>query len=272
MKSASDNIPALYFYVESWITGTQDLTPQQRGIYIQLLSHAQVRNGRGLPNDIVKLSRLCLLCNPDDLDNWEEQKKDLYFILKSKFILKKNEEGVDAYFNERQQKEYEIARKKKDQVLQANEKYNKKRTKNNDVVTISSDSDSDSDNDKNIFNNIWEKLTYKRGSKQVAQASFKKIPKDIKSETIIKKYNDLCAQADDPKFVPHFATWLNQARWEEELPAKKETNNFGVQPKKSHKDYVGFVKKGIRSTSISDDMVRQMRKENLITEEEFKAW
>ena len=38
MKSASDNIPALYFYVESWITGTQDLTPQQRGIYIQLLS------------------------------------------------------------------------------------------------------------------------------------------------------------------------------------------------------------------------------------------
>ena len=77
MKSASDNIPALYFYVESWITGTQDLTPQQRGIYIQLLSHAQVRNGRGLPNDIVKLSRLSLLCNPDDLTNWEEQKKDL---------------------------------------------------------------------------------------------------------------------------------------------------------------------------------------------------
>ena len=268
MKSASDNIPALYFYVESWITGTQDLTPQQRGIYIQLLSHAQVKNGRGLPNDIVKLSRLSLLCNPDDLTNWEEQKKDLYFILKSKFILKKNDEGVDAYFNERQQKEYEIARKKKDQVLQANEKYNKKRTKNNDVVTISSDSDSDSD----IFNTIWDKLTYKRGSKQVAQASLKKIPKDIKSETIIKKYNELCSSVDDPKFVPHFATWLNQARWEEELPSKTVTDNFGIQPKKSHKDYVYAVKKGMRLLAITDDMVRQMKKENLITEEEFKAW
>ena len=268
MKSASDNIPALYFYVESWITGTQDLTRQQRGIYIQLLSHAQVRNGRGLPNDIVKLSRLCLLCNPDDLNNWEEQKKDLYFILKNKFILKENEDGVEAYFNERQQKEYEIARKKKDQVLKANEKYNKKRTNNNDVVTISSDSDSDSD----IFNIIWEKLTYKRGSKQVAQASFKKIPKDIKSETIIKKYNELCSTEEDSKFIPHFSTWLNQARWEEILPSKKETNEFGVQPKKSHKQYVNFVKRGIRSTAISDDMVRQMRKENLITEEEFKKW
>jgi len=45
-----------------------------------------------------------------------------------------------------------------------------------------------------------------------------------------------------------------------------------VQPKKSHKDYVNFVKRGIRTTFISDDMVRQMRRENLITEEEFKAW
>ena len=45
MKSASDNIPALYFYVESWITGTQDLTPQQRGIYIQQQKEAeQIKN------------------------------------------------------------------------------------------------------------------------------------------------------------------------------------------------------------------------------------
>ena len=87
MKSASDNIPALYFYVESWITGTQDLTPQQRGIYIQLLSHAQVKNGRGLPNDIVKLSRLSLLCNPDDLINWEEQKKRPLFYIKIKSLF-----------------------------------------------------------------------------------------------------------------------------------------------------------------------------------------
>lgn len=270
MKSASDNIPALYFYVESWITGTQDLTPQQRGIYIQLLSHAQVRNGRGLPNDIVKLSRLSLLCNPDDLTNWEEQKKDLYFILKSKFILKENDIGIESYFNERQQKEYEIARKKKDQVLQANKKYNNKRTKNNDIVTTSSDSDSDND----IFNNIWDKLTYKRGSKKVAEASFWKIPEDVKSETIIKKYNELCSTVDDPKFVPHFATWINQARWEEELPVKNENEYSGIQLRKDddYKKWVSWVKRGRRHLSISDDMVLKMKNEGLITEEEYKAW
>ena len=65
--------------------------------------------------------------------------------------------------------------------------------------------------------------------------------------------------------------WLKQNRWEEELPTKKE-ETYNVQPEKSYKDYVWFVKKGMRSTRISDDMVRQMRKENLITEEEFKKW
>ena len=86
------------------------------------------------------------------------------------------------------------------------------------------------------------------------------------------RYNSLCSQADDPKFIPHFATWLNHERWEEELPTKTVTDNFGIQPKKSHKDYVYAVKKGMRLLAITDDMVRQMRKENLITEEEFKAW
>jgi hypothetical protein len=32
------------------------------------------------------------------------------------------------------------------------------------------------------------------------------------------------------------------------------------------------VKKGMRMQYITDDMVEQMRKENLITEEEYKKW
>ncbi len=225
MKSASDNIPALYFYVESWITGTQDLTPQQRGIYIQLLSHAQVRNGRGLPNDIVKLSRLCLLCNPDDLNNWEEQKKDLYFILKSKFILKANEDGVDAYFNERQQKEYEIARKKKDQVLKANEKYNKKRTNNNDVVTTSLDSDSDSDSDNNISINkkaklfaiFWE-LNKNKIQVGYAKKAWVKLPNDWvqKPEELARLYNNHFADKKD--FAKHPSSWLNAEAYLDQKP------------------------------------------------------
>jgi hypothetical protein len=122
-----------------------------------------------------------------------------------------------------------------------------------------------------IYNNIWEKLSIKRGSKSEGLKFWLRKAREIKPETLIEKYNSLCSQADDPKFIPHFATWLNHERWEEELPKKKE-ETYNIQPEKSYKDYVWFVKKGMRSTRISDDMVRQMRKENLITEEEFKNW
>ena len=36
--------------------------------------------------------------------------------------------------------------------------------------------------------------------------------------------------------------------------------------------YVPFVKRGQRATKISDDMVREMRRRQLITEDEFKKW
>ena len=92
---------------------------------------------------------------------------------------------------------------------------------------------------------------------------------DIQPEILIEKFNALCLQSDDPKFIPHFSTWINQNRWEEELPVTKEETP--VQPK-THKDYVFAVKKGMRLMNITDDMVSQMRKENLITEEEYKRW
>ena len=42
MKSASDNIPAIYMYAESWISGTRELTPLQRGIYWDLIAYAHL--------------------------------------------------------------------------------------------------------------------------------------------------------------------------------------------------------------------------------------
>ena len=72
--------------------------------------------------------------------------------------------------------------------------------------------------------------------------------------------------------MAHLSKWLKDYRWEEDLSTGKDKKEFEMQPKKSHKDYVYAVKKGMRLINITDDMVRQMRKENLITEEEFKKW
>ena len=247
------------FYFGDWLTGTAHLSHQQRGIYITLYAQSGTLNGKGLPNDFYQLCRIADLYDPD-IEKMEELKKDLMFVINDKFTL------IDGRYHQLRQKK---DRENKVDIVKLRQESGKKGGLAKAKQNSSKVSDSDSES---IYNNIWSKLSIRRGSKQVAYASWLKNAKDIKPEILIEKYNSLCSQADDPKFIPHFSTWLNQNRWEEELPTKKETNEFGVQPKKSHKQYVNFVKRGIRSTAISDDMVRQMRKENLITEEEFKKW
>jgi len=247
------------FYYADWRMGCSGMTAQQEGLYIRLYTHLGTANGKGLPNDFNFIFRM--VADPsEDAEVVQHQREDLMWVITHKLAL------VDGRYHQLVQKK---RREDKVDIVKIRQESGKKGGQASAKQKSSKVSDSES---ISIYNNIWEKLSIKRGSKSEGLKFWLRKAREIKPEILIEKYNSLCSQADDPKFIPHFATWLNHERWEEELPTKKETNNFGVQPKKSHKDYVGFVKKGIRSTSISDDMVRQMRKENLITEEEFKAW
>jgi len=247
------------FYYADWRMGCSGMTAQQEGLYIRLYTHLGTANGKGLPNDFNFIFRM--VADPsEDPEVVQHQREDLMWVITHKLAL------VDGRYHQLVQKK---RREEKVDIVKIRQETGKKGGLAKAKQNSSKVSDSES---ILIYNNIWEKLSIKRGSKSEGLKFWLRKAREIKPEILIEKYNSLCSQADDPKFIPHFATWLNHERWEEELPTKKETNNFGVQPKKSHKDYVGFVKKGIRSTSISDDMVRQMRKENLITEEEFKNW
>ena len=248
------------FYFADWRMGCSGMTAQQEGLYIRLYTHLGSLNGRGLPNDFNVISRM-VLDPSDEPEIVEQQKADLMFVINAKLTL------VDGRYHQLRQKK---DRENKVDIVKIRQETGKKgglaKAKQTKYQNFSKDSDFDSES---IYNNIWSKLSIRRGSKQVAYASWLKSAKDIKPEILIEKYNSLCSQADDPKFIPHFSTWLNQNRWEEELPIKKEETP--VQPK-THKDYVFAVKKGMRLMNITDDMVSQMRKENLITEEEFKRW
>jgi hypothetical protein len=197
----------------------------------------------------------------EDAEVVQHQREDLMWVITHKLAL------VDGRYHQLVQKK---RREDKVDIVKIRQETGKKGGLAKAKVMSSKDSDSDSEsNSINTYNSIWEKLSIKRGSKSVALRSWLKVARDIKPEILIKKYNALCSQADDPKFIPHFATWLNHERWEEELPTKKEES---LAIEKTYKDYVWMVKKQMRSTRISDDMVMQMRQEKLITEEEFKAW
>ena len=245
------------FYFADWRMGCSGMTAQQEGLYIRLYTHLGSLNGRGLPNDFNVISRM-VLDPSDEPEVVEQQKVDLMFVINAKLTL------IDGRYHQLRQKK---DRENKVDIVKIRQETGKK----GGLAKAKQNSSKVSDSDSESYNNIWSKLSIRRGSKQVAYASWLKSAKDIKPEILIEKYNSLCSQADDPKFIPHFSTWLNQNRWEEELPTKKE-ETFNTRPERNYKDYVFAVKKGMRLQYITQDMVEQMRKENLITEEEFKKW
>ena len=195
----------------------------------------------------------------EDAELVQHQKEDLMWVITHKLAL------VDGRYHQLVQKK---RREDKVDIVKIRQESGKKGGQANSKQKSSKDSDSDS---ISIYNSIWEKLSIKRGSKSVGLRSWLKVAIDIKPEILIEKYNALCSQADDPKFIPHFATWLNHERWEEELPTAKEEKT-GFAPQRDHKNYVNFVKRGQHTTFIDKEMVTKMLKDNLITQEEHDSW
>ena len=216
MNDDKTKMVGMYVFVADWISGTRQLTLQQRGIYWDLLAFSQTFNGRGLPNNIDDLCRLILPYEPNQ-DKAEELRADLIFIINNKFSLIEN-----RFYNERQHKEFikskelsesrSRARKSKtfDTVLLEEKDNNlyKYKYKDNNIIN---------NNIIEIFNdNVWEKLKYRKGSKQKAYEKYIKIKDSVDDETLVYKYNSLCEETSDPTFCPHFVTWLNQSRWLDE--------------------------------------------------------
>ena len=242
--------------------GCSGMTAQQEGLYIRLYSHLGTANGKGLPNDFNFIYRM--VADPsEDAEVVQHQKEDLMWVITHKLAL------VDGRYHQLVQKK---RREDKVDIVKIRQESGKKGGLAKAKQKSSKDSDSDSEsNSINTYNSIWEKLSIKRGSKSVALKSWLKVARDIKPEILIEKYNALCSQADDPKFIPHFATWLNHERWEEELPTAKEEQT-GFAPQRNYKDYVSFVKRCQHTTFIDKEMVTNMLKDGLITQEEHDRW
>lgn len=130
--------------------------------------------------------------------------------------------------------------------------------------------------DEKAFEEWWKSFNYvgkNKGSTVKAKTFFK----NTKDPELLKKvkdtYNDFSAfQQSKSLGVPMVATWINQKRWENYTMSEPESEFIPMKKDDAYLRWVPWVKKGMRSTAISQDMVHRMKAENLITEEEFKAW
>jgi uncharacterized protein YdaU (DUF1376 family) len=197
-------LPYFDFYYQDFLTGTAHFTHQQKGIYITLMCHAGVRNGDGLPNNF---EQLCTIVNvySNDPEQVESLKTDINTVLYEKFKLIDNK-----WHNERQLEDYRRTVEKINHRAEAGRKGGLAKAKQTSSTVSVSDSVSVS------FNNIWDALLVKRGSKKKALEKFKSIPSTVNAESIIDKYNELCRNTENQIFIPHFSTWLSQERYNDE--------------------------------------------------------
>jgi len=204
-----DKLPAMYFFPNDYIASTRSLTMAQRGIYTDLLFFSHTMNGKGLPCDINELCKLIFQMT-FDLEEMEQNRADLIFVLEKKFYI-----DNDRYFNKRQQIEFvkgiELSNKRSIARKKSKEKFDSVLS---DQIHVSVDKDTDTD--KYFNNNIWSKLKVKRGSKKLSFDKWLKIKDTIDSELIVDKFNNLCKETSDNIYVPHFSTWLNQERFNDE--------------------------------------------------------
>jgi uncharacterized protein YdaU (DUF1376 family) len=66
--------PAFLFYSKDWLTGTADMMPDEKGVYIDLLAHQHQKTV--LPSDTMRLARMVALSHDDFLRIWEKIKNN----------------------------------------------------------------------------------------------------------------------------------------------------------------------------------------------------
>lgn len=76
----SKKSPALLFYTKDWITGTAEMEPAEKGLYIDLISYQHI-NG-SIPSEEKKLAKLCGLSLDEFIEIWKG--------IKHKFVLNGN--------------------------------------------------------------------------------------------------------------------------------------------------------------------------------------
>ena len=210
---------AMHFFVADWISGTRDLSCQQRGIYIDLLAFSQSLNGKGLNSNLDDLCRLVLPYEPNQ-DKAEQLRADLIYVIKSKF---KNIEG--RFFNLRQHQEFIKSKELSEVRSQAR---NKAKLKKVDTVLLQQNPDKpykDKYKDKYIdsFNTMWSGISSKirtRSSKPKSLERFNKLSDEDK-EKVIKTYPIYHEQQGE--FTKSLESWiLNQMFNEIDMPLTKD--------------------------------------------------
>jgi len=224
-------LPSLPLFTDTFAAETVHLSNEEIGIYIRLLCFAWTKNAK--PFSIRSAYRIGQCINDDC-------KKIVDKVLNEFFIMQGTDKYADCWTHKRLSLEYDYLINYYNQKSINGKKGGLKRNlasseiKAHIPIHIHKSNNKDYDND---FTNLWSSLNIKRGSKYKSFQLWSKLRDEMPSiEETIKIYNSQQIGVEE-KFVPHFATWLSQKRWE--IEHVKEIPDLIDRLKK-----LGYIHKG----------------------------
>ena len=205
MERVVTKFHAMQLFTDTFAAETVHLTNEGVGIYIRLLNFHWTKNAK--PFTAQQAYRICF-CRDEDCELTVQAILDEFFIKDGNQYTHKRVVQEHAYLTEKYKKRSVAGKKgglaKRDNATSKN------------VAPLPIPSPIPNNNIYgSSFEELWNMLPIKRGSKFKAHQEFNKIDGNAVSgiEFIADKYNKQ-VQGIEPKFVPHFSTWLHQRRWE----------------------------------------------------------
>jgi len=205
MEESKNKFHALQLFTDTFAAETVHLTNEQVGIYIRLLCFAWTKNAK--PFTTESAYRIC-------------QCKDKYCETQVAEVLEEffKVESDIGWTHKRLVQEHDYLTAKYKKRSESGRKGGLARSKNQAPIPIPNPIPNNNKYDP-VFENLWSSLNRKKGSKFQAHKIWLKLwSKGILKETdtpeLINAYNNQTRNIQDDTFIPHFTTWLNQHRWE----------------------------------------------------------
>ncbi len=211
MTKETNKFHALQLFTDTFTAETVHLTNQAIGIYIRLLSFAWTKNTK--PFTTESAYRICQCtdgnCHTDVDDILNEFFiKDLKMDTQEVIWTHKRLVEEHAYLVDKYKRRSEAG--KKGGLARVENALSKTQAPIPSPKPIPINKIYDQS-----FERLWKELKIKRGSKFKAYKEFNKINiEEITNEQIVSIYNNQIKGIEEKKYIPHFATWLSQRRWE----------------------------------------------------------
>ena len=192
--------PAVLFYFQDFLVGTEFMTDEEVGKYIRILCH-QADKG---PLTEYQVKKIC--------------KND---VVPEAILSKLMKDENGNYYQKRMQTE----REKRNNYIESR-RHNRSLSKKNISKTYDKRMENENENINNSINvaflEFWN-LYNKKIAKVKCEKKWNKL-KDKEREEIIRTLPNFLKTINDKQFQPYPETYLNQRRWEDEIETDDEFN------------------------------------------------